>query len=70
MPNPLAPITHHWFEATHITYGVVTGGLYGARWKAETSVFNGREPDEHRTDVAFAALDSWSGRLWLLPTKR
>ena len=70
LPNPLAPITHHWFDATHITYGVVTGGLYGSRWKAETSVFNGREPDEHRTNLDFAALDSWSGRLWLLPTKR
>ena len=70
MPNPLAPITHHWFDATHITYGVVTGGIYGRRWKAETSVFNGREPDEHRTNIGFAALDSWSGRLWLLPTKR
>jgi hypothetical protein len=70
MPNPLAPITHHWFDATHITYGVVTGGLYGARWKAEGSVFNGREPDETRTNLDFGALDSWSGRVWFLPTSR
>jgi hypothetical protein len=70
MPSPLAPITHHWFDATHITYGVVTGGVYGARWKAETSVFNGREPDETRTNFDFGALDSWSGRVWLLPTAR
>ena len=70
MPNPLAPIAHHWFEATHISYGVVTGGVYGKRWKAETSVFNGREPDEHRTNFDFGALDSWSGRVWFLPTKR
>jgi hypothetical protein len=70
MPNPLAPITHHWLDATHITYGVVTGGVYGTRWKAETSLFNGREPDEHRTNFDFAALDSWSGRLWFLPTPR
>lgn len=69
-PSPLAPITHHWFDATHITYGVVTGGVYGKRWKAETSVFNGREPDETRTNLDFAALDSWSGRVWLLPTNR
>jgi hypothetical protein len=70
MPNPLAPVAHHWFDATHISYGVVTGGVYGKRWKAETSVFNGREPDEHRTDFDFGALDSWSGRVWFLPTRR
>ena len=23
---PLAPITHHWFDSTHITYGVLTAG--------------------------------------------
>jgi hypothetical protein len=70
MTSPLAPITHHWFDATHITFGVVTGGVYGERWKAESSVFNGREPDEHRTNIDGGALDSYSGRLWFLPTKR
>jgi hypothetical protein len=70
MASPIAPITHHWFDATHITFGVVTGGVYGKRWKAETSVFNGREPDEQRTNVDFAALDSYSGRVWFLPTNR
>jgi hypothetical protein len=70
MPNPLAPITHHWFDATHITYGVVTGGVYDKQWKAEASVFNGREPDENRTNFDFGALDSWSGRVWFLPTNR
>jgi hypothetical protein len=68
MPNPLAPIAHHWLDSTHITYGVVTGALYGQRWKAEASVFNGREPDEDRTDFDFGALDSVSGRVWFLPT--
>jgi YHS domain-containing protein len=68
MPNPLAPISHHWLDSTHIVFGVVTAGLYGNRWKAETSVFNGREPDEERADFDFGALDSFSGRLWFLPT--
>jgi hypothetical protein len=68
MPNLLAPIAHHWLDATHITFGVVTGGVYGNRWKAEASVFNGREPDEERTDFDLAALDSASARLWFLPT--
>jgi YHS domain-containing protein len=70
MPNPLAPISHHWLDSTHITYGVVTGGLYGNRWKAEASVFNGREPDEDRADFDFGALDSFSGRMWFLPTSK
>ena len=68
MPNPLAPIAHHWLDSTHITFGVVTGAVYGQRWKAEGSVFNGREPDEERTDFDFGALDSVSGRVWFLPT--
>jgi hypothetical protein len=70
MPNPLSPITHHWFDATHIAYGVVTGGVYGKQWKVESSVFNGREPDENRTNFDFGSLDSWSGRVWFLPTSR
>jgi hypothetical protein len=69
VPNPLAPITHHWLDATHITFGVVTGGVYGDRWKAEASAFNGREPDEERTDFDLAPIDSVSGRVWFLPTQ-
>ena len=67
LPNPLAPIGHHWLDATHITFGVVTAGVYDAKWKAEGSVFNGREPDERRTDLNLAALDSFSGRIWFAP---
>jgi YHS domain-containing protein len=69
MPNPMAPISHHWLDSTHVSFGVVTGGVYGKRWKVESSVFNGREPDEHRKDFDFGALDSVSGRVWLLPTQ-
>jgi YHS domain-containing protein len=70
MPNPLAPIAHHWLDSTHVSFGVVTGALYGGRWKVETSAFNGREPDEHRKDFDFGALDSVSGRIWFLPTSK
>lgn len=68
LPNPLAPIAHHWLDSTHITFGVMTAAVYGNRWKAEASMFNGREPDEERADFDFGALDSVSGRLWFLPT--
>ena len=70
MANLLAPIGHHWLDATHITYGVLTAGVYSNRWKGEASLFNGREPDEQRTDLDLAALDSFSGRIWLMPTDR
>jgi hypothetical protein len=67
LANPIAPISHHWLDSTHITFGVVTGGVYSRRWKAESSVFNGREPDEERANLDLAALDSFSGRFWFLP---
>ena len=59
---PLAPITHHWFDSTHISYGVVTGGYADGHWQVEASGFRGREPDEHRWDIETPALDSWSVR--------
>jgi hypothetical protein len=69
-PNPIAPISHHWMDATHISFGVVTAGVYTKRWKAEASLFNGREPDEHRYDLDLDALDSYSGRFWFLPNEK
>lgn len=70
LPNPIAPITHHWIDATHISFGVITAGIFGRWWKAEASLFNGREPDEDRFDIDLAALDSYSGRLSFLPGER
>lgn len=69
-PNPYAPIGHHWLDSTHIAFGVATAGVYGRRWKLEGSLFNGREPDEDRYDINLDALDSYSGRLWFLPSDR
>jgi hypothetical protein len=68
--NLLAPIGHHWLDATHVSFGVATAGLYGRKWKAETSAFNGREPDDMRYGFDLAALDSYSGRLSWLPTSQ
>jgi hypothetical protein len=67
-PNPMAPITHHWLDSTHIAFGLVTAGIYDARWKAEVSIFNGREPDELRHDLDLGPLDSVSGRLSVMVT--
>lgn len=60
--NPEPPITHHWFDSTHITYGVVTGGLSGSAWQIEASAFRGEEPDEERWGIETPRLDSWSVR--------
>ncbi|MEI9965264.1 MAG: hypothetical protein WDM92_11790 [Caulobacteraceae bacterium] len=62
MDIPEAPITHHWLDSTHITFGVITGGVVVGGVKLEGSVFNGREPDEHRWDIETGALTSWSAR--------
>jgi hypothetical protein len=68
--NPVAPISHHWLDVTHISFGVVTAGLSGRRWRAEASAFNGREPDESRGGFDFGPLDSFSGRLTFRPRER
>ena len=67
--NPEAPISHHWLDSTHITYGVVTLGYVLGNWKLEGSVFRGLEPDEHRYDIETGKLDSASVRLSWNPTK-
>ncbi|HEY6814962.1 MAG TPA: hypothetical protein VI168_05435 [Croceibacterium sp.] len=66
--NPEAPITHHWFDSTHITYGVVTAGVAGSAWQVEASAFRGEEPDEDRWDIEAPRLDSWSVRATLTPS--
>lgn len=68
MDDPAAPITHHWLDSTHITFGVVTAGVVHGPLKLEGSVFNGREPDQHRWDFDRPRLDSYSGRLSYNPT--
>jgi hypothetical protein len=70
MDSPEAPISHHWLDSTHITFGVVTAGLVLDRFKVEASRFNGREPDEHRFDIETGKLDSTSLRLSWNPTDR
>src|SRR6058998_3019965 len=70
--DPLAPISHHWQDGTHITFGVLTAGVFTRSAKLEGSWFNGREPDEHRTgfDYSGRRLDSYSARLTVNPDPR
>jgi hypothetical protein len=57
-----APIGHHWEDATHVTFGVLTGGAASTKFKIEASTFTGREPNEARYNFDPATLDSRSGR--------
>ncbi len=66
---PMAPLSHHLQDSTHISFGVITTGLVIDRFKLEGSVFNGREPDEKRYSIQFAPLDSWSARLSVAPSR-
>lgn len=65
---PGAPISHHWLDSSHITFGVVTAGVIAGGWKLEGSLFKGREPDQNRTDIESPKLDSRSARLSWNPT--
>jgi hypothetical protein len=69
MDSPEAPITHHWLDSTHISFGVLTVGLVLDGVKVEVSRFNGREPDQHRWNIETGPLDSTSVRLSWNPTR-
>ncbi|MBX6331326.1 MAG: hypothetical protein IRY91_05705 [Gemmatimonadaceae bacterium] len=68
--DPFAPLSHHWQDATHITYGTITAAIFSRTWKLEGSIFDGREPDQDRTDFDFRTLDSYAGRLTVNPSPR
>lgn len=68
MDSPEAPITHHWLDSTHITFGVLTAGLVLGNVKLEGSRFNGREPDERRWNIETGPLDSTAFRISWNPT--
>jgi len=70
MNDPLAPIVHHWQDATHVSFGVLTAGVFTRSLRLEGSIFNGREPDENRTDFDYEgrSLDSYAARLTWNPS--
>jgi hypothetical protein len=70
MNIPVAPITHHWLDSTHISYGVLTAGVVMDRVKVEASTYRGREPDQNRWDIETPKLDSYSYRVSYNPAER
>ena len=69
LDSPEAPISHHWLDSTHITFGVLTAGVVVDRVKIEASRFNAREPDQHRWNIETGPLDSTSVRVSWNPTR-
>ena len=67
MDEPQAPLGHHWQDATHISFGVVTAGLFTRQLRIEASTFNAHEPDEHRWNFDPIDLNSYSARVTLNP---
>jgi hypothetical protein len=65
--DPLAPLSHHLQDSTHIAWDVLTGGVAmnvgHAGMRLESSGFHGREPDENRWHIEVGPLDSWAARL-------
>jgi hypothetical protein len=68
--DPFAPIGHHWQDASHESFGVVTAGVYTHSLKLEGSAFNAREPDAYHLNLDYsgARLDSYSARLSVNPS--
>jgi len=66
---PEAPITHHWLDSSHVTFGVLTLGGVSGGLKLEASAFRGREPDQNRFNIESPKLDSYAFRASINPTK-
>ena len=68
--DPMAVISHHLQDSTHIANNVATVGItYGpVTW--EVSGFHGHEPGEDRWVLESGGIDSLSTRLTITPTSR
>lgn len=69
MDLPTAPVSHHWQDATHVAFGVLSAGIFTNKIKVEGSVFNGREPNQYRWDFDKITLDSYAARVSLNANK-
>ncbi|HKU27446.1 MAG TPA: hypothetical protein VJQ54_18385 [Candidatus Sulfotelmatobacter sp.] len=66
---PLAPLGHHLQDSTHTSFGVITTGMVIDWLKLEVSAFNGHEPNEERWSIQLGALNSWSTRASIAPSR-
>lgn len=69
MELPQATLAHHWQDSTHIANNVLTAGVNYGNIRVEASGFHGREPDEGRWNIDWGAMDSWSARVTVFPSR-
>ena len=68
--NPMAVLSHHYQDSTHISNQVVTAGVTHGPVTMEASGFHGREPDENRWGLERGGIDSFAARLTVAPGSR
>jgi len=67
--NPLAPLSHHQQDSTHIATNVITFGAAKGPVQIEASTFHGREPNENRWNIDYGKPDSFATRLTIAALK-
>jgi hypothetical protein len=67
--DPIATLSHHLQDSTHISNDVLTLGFTHRSVRVEASAFHGREPDEYRWNIDSGRIDSWSARLTINPAQ-
>jgi len=65
---PQATLSHHWQDSTHIANDVATVALARKWWRVEASGFYGTEPNENRWNIDWGPMNSYAGRVTILPT--
>ncbi len=65
---PQAPLSHHWQDSTHIADNVATVAIKRKWLRVEASGFYGTEPGENRWIIDWGTMNSYSGRVSILPS--
>ena len=65
---PQAALSHHWQDSTHIADNVATVALSRKWLRVEASGFYGTEPDENRWNIDWGPMNSYSGRVSIIPS--
>jgi hypothetical protein len=68
MELPQAVLSHHLQDSTHIATNVATVALRYKWLRLEASGFHGAEPDENRWNIDWGGMNSYSGRVSILPS--
>jgi hypothetical protein len=64
---PEATLSHHWQDSTHIANDVATVAIARSWWRLEASGFYGTEPNENRWNIDWGPMNSYAGRITILP---